>query len=85
MFLIVAAIAGFAIVANQGCFYHSNGPDQYEQQHGSGRYEQQYGSGRTVCDADGRNCMVCDDDNRNCRRIDSQHGSSQRRSWGFWW
>ena len=76
MFLIVAAIAGLAIVANQGCFYDSSGPD---------RYAQQQGSGRTVCDADGRNCLVCDDDNRNCQRADSQYQSSQRRSWGFWW
>ena len=29
MFLIVAAIGGFAMVAAQGCFYYSNGPDQY--------------------------------------------------------
>ena len=75
MFLIVAAIGGFAMVGAQGCFYYSNGPDQYGQQ---------YGSGRTVCDANGNNCMVCDADNRNCQRVDSQYGPSQRRNWGFW-
>jgi len=75
MFLIVAAMGGLLMVGAQGCFYPS-GPDQYAQQ---------YGSSHVVCDADGRNCMVCDADNRNCRRVDSQYGSGQGRSWGFWW
>lgn len=73
---MVAAIGGLATVGTQGCFYHSNWPDQ------SG---QQYGSSHTVCDANGRNCMICDADNRNCQRVDSQYRSGQRHSWGFWW
>ncbi|HVB55167.1 MAG TPA: hypothetical protein VNE63_01875 [Candidatus Acidoferrales bacterium] len=69
MLLIVAALGGgLAVVGAQGCFYASSGPDQYGQQ---------YGSGRTVCDANGRNCMVCDADNRNCQRVQSQSGSSR--------
>jgi hypothetical protein len=65
--LIAAAIGGFAMVGAQACFYFPNVPDQYGQQ---------YGSARTVCDADGNNCMVCDADNRNCQRVDSQYGAS---------
>lgn len=64
------------MVGAQGCFYHSYGPDQYGHQ---------YGSRHTVCDVNGENCMVCDADDRNCQRVESQYGSSQRRSWGFWW
>jgi hypothetical protein len=81
IFLIAAAISGLAMVGAQGCFYRSYGPDHYGPDH----YGQQYGSSHMVCDANGDNCMVCDADNRNCRRVESQYGSSQRRSWGFWW
>jgi hypothetical protein len=62
------------MVGAQGCFYSSSGPNQYGQQ---------YGSSRTVCNANGQNCMVCDADNPNCQRVGSQYGSSQRRSCGI--